>query len=44
MTRGTELEGPCVVEEYASTTVLFAGDRLHVADTGELVIDVRTDA
>jgi N-methylhydantoinase A len=44
LTRGTELEGPCVVEEYASTTVLFAGDRLHVADTGELVIDVRTDA
>jgi N-methylhydantoinase A len=35
-----EIEGPAVVEEYASTTVLFAGDRLRVAPTGELVITV----
>jgi N-methylhydantoinase A len=37
---GEEIEGPAVVEEYASTTVLFAGDSLRVAPTGELVIAV----
>ena len=37
---GEEIEGPAVVEEYASTTVLFAGDRLLVAPTGELIIAV----
>ena len=37
---GYELEGPALVEEYASTTVLFAGDRVTVADSLELVIDV----
>lgn len=37
---GEEISGPCVVEEYASTTVLFAGDRLRVAETGELIIEV----
>jgi N-methylhydantoinase A len=37
---GTEIDGPAVVEEYASTTVLFAGDRLRVADTGELIVTV----
>ena len=35
------IEGPAVVEEYASTTVLFPGDRLTVAETGELLITVR---
>jgi N-methylhydantoinase A len=34
------IKGPAVVEEYASTTVLFDGDHLEVADTGELVITV----
>jgi N-methylhydantoinase A len=38
---GAEVDGPAVIEEYASTTVLFAGDRARVAATGELVIDVR---
>jgi len=37
---GAEIDGPAVVEEYASTTVLFSGDRLRVAETGELVITV----
>ena len=37
---GLEIGGPCVVEEYASTTVLFAGDRLRVAASGELIIEV----
>ena len=38
---GDVIEGPAVVEEYASTTVLFPGDTLTVATTGELVIDVQ---
>ncbi|MBI5441800.1 MAG: hydantoinase/oxoprolinase family protein [Deltaproteobacteria bacterium] len=37
---GTEVVGPAVVQEYASTTVLFPGDRLRVAPTGELVIAI----
>jgi N-methylhydantoinase A len=38
---GVELEGPAVVQEYASTTLLFPGDRLRVADTGELLVHLR---
>ena len=38
---GAALEGPAVVEEYASTTVLFAGDTLTVAATGEMIVTVR---
>ncbi|HTB66061.1 MAG TPA: hydantoinase/oxoprolinase family protein [Steroidobacteraceae bacterium] len=37
---GSRLSGPCIIEEYASTTVLFAGDVLTVAPTGELIIEV----
>jgi N-methylhydantoinase A len=37
---GVRIAGPCVVEEYASTTLLHAGDALSVAPTGELVIEV----
>jgi N-methylhydantoinase A len=32
--------GPALVSEYGSTTLLFPGDRLVVAETGELVISV----
>jgi N-methylhydantoinase A len=39
---GHEFEGPALVEEYASTTVVFAGDLVTVADNLELVIDVRS--
>jgi hypothetical protein len=28
------------VSEYGSTTVIFPGDRLTVAETGELIISV----
>jgi N-methylhydantoinase A len=35
---GTMLDGPAVVQEYASTTLIFPGDRLEVAATGELLI------
>jgi N-methylhydantoinase A len=37
---GTQFDGPALVEEYASTTVLFAGDHLTVAPSLELLIDV----
>jgi N-methylhydantoinase A len=35
---GAEIGGPAIIQEYASTTVIFPGDRLGVAETGELVI------
>ncbi len=41
MAAGTELVGPAVVQEYASTTLLFPGDRLRIAETGELLIHLR---
>jgi len=37
---GQKIEGPALVQEYASTTVMFAGDVCTVAPTGELVITV----
>jgi N-methylhydantoinase A len=41
LAHGTEITGPAVVQEYASTTLLFSGDRLRVAGTGELLIHLR---
>jgi N-methylhydantoinase A len=38
---GARVTGPALVEEYASTTVLFAGDVVTVADNLSLVIDVQ---
>jgi N-methylhydantoinase A len=38
LTTGTVLVGPAIVQEYASTTLVFPGDRLEVAATGELLI------
>jgi N-methylhydantoinase A len=35
---GDKFKGPALVSEYASTTVIFPGDELAVADTGELII------
>jgi N-methylhydantoinase A len=37
---GMRLDGPAIVEEFASTTVLFPGDHASVSETGELVIEV----
>ena len=37
---GYRIEGPAVIQEYASTTVLFPGDACVVAPTGEIVITV----
>ena len=38
---GQEIIGPAVIHEYASTIVLFPGDRAKVAPTGELVIQLQ---
>jgi N-methylhydantoinase A len=40
---GATLNGPALVSEYGSTTVIFPKDRLTVADTGELIISVGVD-
>src|SRR5579863_1322552 len=37
---GDKIDGPALVSEYASTTVIFPGDKLAVANTGELIISV----
>ncbi len=37
---GTLLHGPCIVQEYASTTVLFSGGQAEVASTGELIVQL----
>ena len=41
---GARISGPCVVEEYASTTVLFDGDNARIAPTGEMIVKVAQDA
>ena len=40
LTVGEEITGPAIIEEYASTTVLWAGDRLRRGAGGELVIEI----
>jgi N-methylhydantoinase A len=37
---GANIEGPALIEEYGSTTVLFASDRATLSDTGEIIIQV----
>lgn len=37
---GERIAGPAIIQEYASTTVLFPQDRTEVANSGELVISV----
>ncbi len=40
---GNVIEGPALIEEYASTTVVFPGDRLTVDRLGNLIIEVNND-
>ena len=40
---GHRLQGPALVEEHASTTVLFPGDTLQVSDFGDLLIAIGED-
>ena len=37
---GEQIEGPTIIQEYASTTALFAEDRAEVTASGELLIHV----
>ena len=37
---GGAVRGPALIQEYASTTVLFEGDECTVSSTGELLINV----
>ena len=38
---GNRIEGPALIEEHASTTVLHPGDKLEVDAFGDLIIEVR---
>ena len=40
---GAQFAGPALVSEYGSTTVLYPGDDLTVAGTGELIISLRRE-
>jgi len=37
---GNRIQGPALVEEYASTTVVLPGDLLHVDEFGNLIVEV----
>ena len=37
---GAKLDGPAIIEEPASTTVVLPNDHVEVAQTGELVIEI----
>src|SRR5262249_45168363 len=37
---GAKIDGPALVEEYASTTVVFPGDKLEVGTYGDLIITI----
>jgi N-methylhydantoinase A len=37
---GNRIEGPALIEEHASTTVVMPGDRLRVDDFGNLVLEI----
>jgi len=41
---GNRIEGPAVIEEHASTTVVLPGDRLQVDQFGNLIIEVGRSA
>ena len=38
---GNKIEGPALIEEHASTTVLHPGDKLEVDAFGDLIIEIR---
>ena len=40
---GATIIGPAVIQEQATTTLLWQGDVCRVADTGEMIIDVATE-
>jgi N-methylhydantoinase A len=40
LSAGAEISGPALIEEYGSTTVMFAGDHAGVSATGEIIIQL----
>jgi N-methylhydantoinase A len=38
--RGAKVAGPALIEEHASTTVVFPGDQLEVGEFGDLIITI----
>lgn len=44
LTVGQQFEGPAIIEEYASNTVVHPGDRVRVDASGHIVIDVCLNA
>src|SRR6185312_6389776 len=36
---GARIDGPAIVQEHGTTTVLYAGDRCAVVPSGELIIE-----
>ena len=40
LSAGAEISGPALIEEYGSTTVLFAGDRAKISPTGEIIVQL----
>jgi N-methylhydantoinase A len=40
----SKVEGPAIIWEYASTTVLLAGDAMTVADGGEMIVTIGANA
>jgi N-methylhydantoinase A len=40
---GNQIQGPALIEEYASTTVIFPGDLLSVDRLGNLIIEINND-
>jgi len=37
---GARIEGPAIIQEHGTTTLLFPGDRMRVARSGELIVEV----
>jgi N-methylhydantoinase A len=37
---GARASGPAIVQEYASTTVLFPGDEMQVSPSGEMIVTI----
>ena len=41
---GETLEGPLIVEDPDSTTVVLPGDTVRISDSGHLIIDIAREA
>jgi N-methylhydantoinase A len=37
---GQKIQGPALIQEYATVSVIFPGDACEVAESGELIISI----